>query len=183
MNRVEPGTVFTFSGHGISPRTCDSCSAVVVAMTRMVISKAHAKRIEPSTTRCGQNSGSECPAQSARLARLGRAKICSFELGHYSANENSCIVSSQPNHYPHTAQNCRPVLENLTGSSDLSAAGENRSHEECIRGHSLHSQFTGTPAARAPDPHDAVLRLIISHANVQNFSAANFPAQSLQNQP
>jgi hypothetical protein len=74
------------------------------------------------------------------------------------------------------------VLEELTGSSDLSAAGENRSHEECIRGHSLHSQFTGTPAARAPDPHDAVLRLIISHANVQNFSAANFPAQPLENQ-
>src|SRR5437763_7776042 len=54
MNRVEPGTVFTFSGHGISPRTCDSCSAVVVAMTRMVISKAHTKRIEPSTPVAGR---------------------------------------------------------------------------------------------------------------------------------
>src|SRR5437763_16478881 len=106
MNRVEPGTVFTFSGHGISPRTCDSCSAVVVAMTRMVMSKAHPKRIEPSTTRCGQNSGSECLAQSPTLARLGRAKICSFALRHYSANENSCTVSSQPNDYPHPAQNC-----------------------------------------------------------------------------
>jgi hypothetical protein len=74
------------------------------------------------------------------------------------------------------------VLEKLTGSSDLSAAGENRSHKEGIRGHSLHSQFAGTPAARAADPHDAVLRLIISHANVQNFSAANFPAQPLENQ-
>src|SRR5205085_9647341 len=129
------------------------------------------------------NSGSECQAQSARLARLGRAKICSFALGHYSANENSCTVSSQPNDYPHPAQNCRPVLEKLTGSSDLSAAGENRSHEECIRGHSLHSKFTATPAPRAPDPHDTVLRRNSSHANIQTFYAANMPTHTWQKQP